>query len=156
MKLNCLVSVINKFFARTFSCFSLITVAMSLVGLILNTDDMAKYLAVNQILTFFYFSLLFALSFGICDLIKNSSVLRRTFQFVLTYASLVLVFFLGGTFGNYVSENAVQNKGFSILAISFMFVIIYVVCGIIAMALGMISKKANATEEEYKSIFENK
>lgn len=156
MKLNCFVSAIKKFFTRTFSCFSLITVAMSLVGLIFNTDDMAKYLSVNQILTFFCFALLFAFSFGICDLIKNSNVLRRTLQFILTYASLVVVFFLGGTFGNYISENAVQNVGFSILAISFMFVIIYVFCGVIALVLGLISKKTSCNDDEYKSIFDNK
>ena len=156
MKLNTVFNVISKFFTRAFACNSLIVVAMSLFGYMTNTDEYSKYLSVKEILTFFVFSLLFALSFAIADLFKNNVILKRCAQFVLTYLSLAVVFFFGGSFSSYVEANNVQNKGFSILAISFMFVIIYTVCGVIALLFGFIKNKISDSKKQYESIFESK
>ena len=156
MKLTCIFNSISKFFTRAFACNSLIVVAMAVFGYLMNTDEFFKYLSVNQILTFFAFSLLFALSFGIADLLKVNVILKRCVQFVLTYLSLVLVFFLGGSFSSYIESNNVQNKGFSILAISFMFVIIYTVCGLVALLFGFIRNRISESNKQYESIFESK
>lgn len=148
------ITIISKFLTRTFSCFSLITLSMALIGSMMNTDELYKYLAVKQIITFFVFSLLFALSFLIADFIRNNVVIKRCMQFVLTYISLVAVFFFGGSFSNYIESNSVQNKGFSILSISFMFVMIYVFCAVIVLICLFIKNRIVNSNKEYKSILE--
>lgn len=154
--LNKVLKLLSTFFRRTFCCFSLIALILSITGRIVNQDELSNYISVDLLISLFLFSLTFALAFAIADFVKENGIIRRALQFVLTYAGLVLVFFMGGTFENYVSVNAVQNKGFSILAISFSFVLIYVVCGVISLLLGYIKKKAENGEKSYDSMFENK
>lgn len=154
--LNKLFYAVSNFFRRTFCCFTLITAAMALIGRVVNKSDFSNYISVDLIVSFLLFSLLFALSFGISDLIKNNGVLKRFLQFILTYASVAVVFFAGGALGRYIEANGVQNKGFSILAISFVFVIIYVVCGLIALVASSVRKKIAGDKEEYSEMFANK
>ena len=153
--MNKIFEVISSFFRRTFCCFSLVTIAMAAVGKLVSENEFSNYISVNLILSFLTFSLLFALSFLIADFVKNT-VVRRFLQFVLTYASVAVAFFAGGAFENYVLTNAVQNKGFSILAISFVFVIIYVVCGIVTLVVSLVKSKLLNNNKEYKEMFENK
>ena len=153
---NKILGVISKFLRRTFCSFTLVTVAMALVGKLINKSEFSNYISVDHVISFLLFSLLFALSFGISDLIKNNSILRRFSQFILTYASVAVVFFAGGAFGNYVEANAVQNKGFAILAISFVFVIIYVVCGVVSLVASSLRKKFDYNKQEYEEMFVNK
>lgn len=147
---------IYLFFYRAFFCFTFITMAMAVFGKLMNTDELYKYMAVKQLFTFFVFSLLFALSFTVADFIKNNVIIKRTVQFVLTYISLVAVFFLGGSFSNYVEASGVQNQGFSILSISFMFVLIYAVCALIVLIVKFLTGLVLNRSKEYVSIFENK
>lgn len=151
-----ILNVISKFFKRTFCCFSLLTLVMAVVGTVIKTNEYSKYIAADRILGFFLFSLLFALSFAIADIVKENSIIRRALQFVLTSISMAAVFLFGPAFGSYVDVNNVQNKGFSILAICFMYVIIYVVFGVISLAFGALRKKLTGCDKEYNSIFENK
>ncbi len=151
--MNKVMEFMSVFFKRAFCCFSLITVVMAIVGKLTNTSEFSNYISVNLIISFFLFALLFALSFGIADFVKNNGILRRFIQFVLTFAGVVIVFFVGGAFENYVSTNNVQNKGFSILAISFMFVVIYFVCGLISLVFGFIKSKLSRGNKDYKEMF---
>lgn len=154
--LNVVFDKISQFFKRTFACFGLITVCMALYGYVSNQDEYAKYISVDMLLAFFVFSLLFALSFGIADFIKNNSILRRFAQFVLTYLSVAAVFFFGGVLRNYTEANNVQNTAFTILAISFVYVIIYVVCGAVVLVFNAIKSKLLSKNDDYENMFENK
>lgn len=153
--ISVILEKISVFFKRAFCCFSLVTVAMALVGMAENKqDDISYYISVDLIISFFLFSLLLALSFCISDLIKNNNVLRRAAQFVLTYLSAVVVLF--GAFGDYVKANNVQNPGYSMLMLSFCFVIIYALCGVVALIFGVIKSKIANENKEYKEMFDNK
>ena len=156
MKFTKIFDILSKFIKRTLYCFALITLGMTIVGSLAKTDDTMHYLASEQMMTFFYFSLLFALSFLIADFVKNNVIIKRTAQFVLSYASLVLVFLYGGTFENYVEDYSVQNPAFSVLSISFMFVVIYAVFSLIVLLAAYIKNKAVNSQTEYKSIFDDK
>ena len=153
---NKVLTVISTFFRRTFCCFSLQTLVMAVVGTVVTTNEYAKYIAADRIIGFFVFSLLFAVSFLVADFIKDSAIIRRTLQFVLTSVSMAVVFFFGPAFSSYVDANNVQNKGFSILAICFMYVIIYVVCGVVSIVLGSLKKRLTSNDKNYESMFENK
>jgi len=154
--MNKVLSAVSAFFRRAFCCFSLLTLVMALVGTLIKSNEYSKYISVDRILSFFVFSLLFALSFAVADLIKESSIIRRTLQFVLTSISMAVVFLFGPAFSSYVDVNNVQNKGFSILAICFVYVIIYVVCGVVSLVIGALRKKLTSGDKEYNSMFENK
>lgn len=143
----------STFFRRTFCCFSLITILIALIGTFNNTDELYKFVSVKQIFSFFVFSILFAFSFAICDCIKNNAIIRRAVQFVLSYASLSAVIFGGGSFKSYVDKNAVQNTPFSVLSISFAFVIIYVVCALIVLLAKSVSRRVQNGEKEYDNMF---
>ena len=147
-------SVFSLFLKRTFACFSLLTVAFALVGKIVGGNELLNYLSVDFILSFFAFSLLFAFSFFVADFVKNN-ILRRFLQFVFTYIDVAVVFFAGGALENYVLSNAVQNKAFSVLAISFIFVIIYVVLGLLSLVSALIKSKLCNNNKEYSEMFEN-
>lgn len=147
---------VSLFFRRTFSCFSLLTLAFAVVGMLIKTNEYSKFIASDLIVSFFVFSSMLALSFAISDLFKNSAVLKGFIRFILTFISLCVVFFAGGAFSNYVAVNGVQNKSFSILAISFVFVIIYVVCSLVTILAGFIKRKISEGDKEYISIFDNK
>lgn len=155
MKFATVFDILRKFFIRTFTCFSLITLFFALFGLLLKTDELYKYMPVKNMFVFLAFSACFALSFLIADFIKNNIVIKRTVQFVLTFASLVGVFFLGGSFGNYVKTNGIQNKGFSVLAICFAFVVIYAVCALIVVLAGAVYRRLASGNEEYENVYKN-
>lgn len=147
--------VISNFFRRTFCAFSLITLSIALVGTFNNTDELYKFVSVKQLFSFFFFSLLFALSFAICDFVKSNAIIRRALQFVLSYASLCAVIFGGGTFKSYVDKNAVQNTPFSVLSISFAFVIIYVICACVVLVAKNVNRKLQNNDKEYDNMFKN-
>lgn len=153
---NKVYNVISIFIKRVFCCFSLLTLFMAVVGTLITTDEFSKYIATDRIQSFFLFSLMFAVSFFIADFVKENAVIRRTLQFVLTGVSMAVVFIFGSAFDSYIDINNVQNKGFSILAICFMYVIIYVICAIIAVALNAVKKKITGSEKNYDNMFENK
>lgn len=145
-------AALSVFFKRSFACFSLIALAFAIVGKIISGNELLKYISVDFVLSFFAFSVLFALSFFLADFIKNA-ILRRFLKFVLTYSSFSLVFFAGGAFENYVLSNAIQNKAFSVLAISFIFVIIYVIIGLVALACSAVKVKLDDSNKEYDKMF---
>lgn len=146
---------ISLFFRRTFRFFSLLTLSFAVIGLLIKNNEYSKYIAADILISFFIFSALLAISFAISDLVKQNSILKGFIRFILSFASLSVVFFFGGAFNNYVVSNGVQNKGFSILAISFAFVIIYVLCSVISMIFGSISKRVSNSKAEYDNMFDN-
>ena len=154
MKLISVYDIIRKFFVRTFTCFSLLTLFMAFMGLLNKSDELSKYMKVNQIFTFIIISLFVALSFLIADFIKNNAIIRRTVQFVLSYASFVGVFYFRGSLTNHVETNS-HNFGFSLLALTFWFVIVYAVCAVFALAVAAVHKAAVGSEKEYVNIYKD-
>lgn len=154
MKFITVFEILRKFFIRTFTCFSLLTLSMAFVGLFNKSDELSKYLTVNQIFTFAIISLFFALSFLIADFVKNNTIIRRCVQFVLTYASFIGTWFLRGSLKNHVETNS-HNMAYSLLMISFGFVIAYVVCALIVLLIGAVRKAGTVKEQEYENVYKN-
>ena len=140
--------VITKLFNRAFAVFSIMTVAICAFGLIFNAKELNSYL----VFAFIGFSFALSLSFAIADLLKNNSVLRNTVRFILSYLSLAGVFFLGGPLALHEYING-SNKGYSILAVSVVFIVIYTVCGLVVLIVNSIKKKAENSDKEYESMF---
>ena len=152
--MNKIFNVISTFFKRAFACFSLLTLAFAIIGKSISGNEMLKYISADFILAFFAFSVLFAFFFLVSDFVRNN-ILRRFLQFVFTYIDVAVVFFAGGALENYVLSIAVQNKAFSVLAISFIFVIIYVVFGLVSLVSALIKSKLCNNNKEYSEMFEN-
>ena len=152
MKLKKFLDALSAFFKRTFTCFSLLTFCMALVGFFQKTDEMNKAMSVGEILTFFIFALFFGLSFLIADFFKKNVIVKRALQFVLSYASLVGVFYFSDAITNQVETNS-HNFGFSLLAISFFYVLIYFVCACFVLIKNAVYKKCANREEEYEDIY---
>ena len=145
------LNVIAKFFTRAFCLFTIITVAVCIFGMCFNVTDLSSYL----VFSFLAFSGLLAFSFTVSDFIKNNSVIRNTVKFLLSYASLAVVFFLGGPLANHVTVNNTNGKGFTILAVSLVFVVIYVLIGVVALVAGFIKNKITNSNKEYENQFDN-
>ena len=145
------LKVIAKFFSRAFCFFTIITVAVCIFGMCFNVTDLSSYL----VFSFLAFSGLLALSLTVSDFIKYSSVIRNTVKFVLSYASLVVVFFLGGPLANHVTVNSTNGKGFTILAVSLVFVVIYALIGVVVLVANLIKNKISNSNKEYEKQFDN-
>lgn len=143
--------IISSFIHRAALCFSLIVLSFTIVGTVAGVESIGKGLAMTQLLTFFYFSALIAVSFGICDFVKNNIIVRRTLQFLLSFGSMALAFFTGDFFKTYLS--GMQNPAFSVIAISFMFVIIYTVIAVAVLVFNYVVNKVTNSKKEYVSIF---
>ena len=156
MIFNKIIGILSTFVKRTLYCFALIVLGMTLVGFVAGTDETMHYLSSAQMLTFFLFSVLFAVSFFFADFEKKNVIIKRAIQFVLSYASLVAVFLCGGNFENYVEANGVQNPAFSVLSISFMFVVIYCVCGLLVLVSKFVASKIENSSKDYESMFDKK
>jgi len=150
--MNKLVSILSVFIKRVCVCFTLIVLSFTVVGNLTAMESYNKGLAISQLTSFFWFACLFALSFLVADFVKNNVIVKRTLQFVFTYASLVLVFFTGNLFKDYLADK--QNPAFSILAISFIFVVIYTVCAVAVLIGRFIMNKLTNSSKEYESMFE--
>ena len=144
--------ILSKFFFRTFTAFTLITVSVCLFGLIFEVKQLISYM----IFAFLGFSALLAVSFLIGDLIKNNSVLRNTVKFVLSYLSLVIMFFVSGPLSLHTYLNGSNNKGFTILAVSLAFVLVYFVIGLVILLVSFIKNKIANSDKDYESMFDNK
>lgn len=142
---------IKKMISRITLCFTALVMTFTIVGAFADVSASGKGLAIGQLSSFFWLSCLIALSFCICDFIASNAVLRRTMQFVLSYVSVVVVFFLGDYFKTYLS--GMQNPAFSVLAISFMFVIIYTVIAVAVLIFNFVASKLECSEKEYESMF---
>ena len=143
-------SVISKLFTRGFALFSVLIIAVCLFGLIFQVSDLSSYL----IFTFLAFAFALSLSFTVSDFIRNSSVIRNTVRFVLCYISLAAVFFFGGPLSSHLQINGGSNKGFAVLSVSVIFIVIYAVCGLISLLVSFIRKKIENSSEEYESMFD--
>ncbi len=147
MNKNLFKETIGSFMRRIFSCFSILVLVISISGLINNTDVNSSYLTVDQIMSFFKFSVLFAVIFGACDFIKNA-IIRRSTQFVLTMANVAFVFVKGSS---YVQQS--QNKPFAVMMIFFFAVIVYVILSLIYLIFNVITKKIFTSEENYNEVY---
>ncbi len=151
MKMYNIFCFAKKIVSRTLSCFALITIFITAAGTLLGFDELGKVLWVSQLRAFLLFAFLYAVSFGISDFIKNNIVIKRALQFVLTFASALICVFCTDGFSAYVAEK--QNPAFSILAISFAFVIVYVICALAVLIGGFIKNKLLNANKEYESLF---
>ncbi len=149
IKLGKFISVLVK---RLTLCFTLIVMTFTVVGIIANVQSMGKGLAVAQLMDFFVFSALFAISFGIADFVKNSLILKRTLQFVLSLASLIFVFLTGDSFKSYLA--GMQNPLFSIVAITFFFVVVYTAVALVVLVFGYIKNRVTNSGKEYDKMFD--
>lgn len=145
-------NIVSTFVRRMTLCFTLIVLTFTVVGSFTNMESFGKGLAISQLVSFFLFSVLVAVSFGIADFIKNSSIIRRTVQFVLTYASVVLVFFTSSLFKSYLS--GMQNPAFSILVVTFCFVLIYTCIAVLVLAASFVRNKIINSSKEYVNMFD--
>lgn len=144
------LDIISKFFFRTFCMFTLIVISVCVFGMIFKVVDLSSYL----IFSFLAFSALLALSFLVSDFIKNNAVLKNAVRFVLSFACFAAIFFFGGPLTSYANISNTQNKGFAILAVSLVFVVIYVVVGLICILVNFIKNRIYNEKKEYEKMFD--
>ena len=144
--------IASKWIFQTSLCFTLTVTAFALAGFALRPD--ANALFCSQLLYMLAFSALIGLTFSICSLFKGNAVIRRTFQFVLSYASFALTFFLGGAGKGYLDSQS-SNKVFTVVCMSFIFIGVYFV--IAALVCGFDAAKSAFWRrgEKYEKQFEN-
>ncbi len=150
--MNMLGKIISTLVKRITLTFTLIVMTFTVVGSFANMEGFGKGLAITQLMTFFVFSCLLAVSFGICDFVKNNTVIRRTLHFVLSYASLALSFFTSSMFKEYLAS--MQNPAFSVLSISFIFVIIYTVVSVVVLVCRFLNNRFTNSNKEYTQLFD--
>lgn len=141
--------IISKFFYRTFCIFSLLTLAVCGFGMLFHVQDLSSKI----IFSFLGFSLMLSVSFLIGDFIKNNAVLRNAVKFVLSYFSVVVIFFLGGPLAAYTKAQHLQNKGFSVLAVSLVYVLIYAAIGLVVLLFNFIKNKILNNKTNYEKMF---
>ena len=76
--------IFTAFVRRTTLCFSLLVLTFTAIGCLTKMEQYLKGLAISELVSFFYFSCLLAVSFGIADFVKNNVIIKRTVQFVLS------------------------------------------------------------------------
>ncbi len=145
MKIN---EIIKNYFIRLFVCFSLVVIGFCVVASAIGNEKGIMVLAIPSVWTFLAYSAMFSLSFTIASFIRNSVVIKRCVQFLLSFASLGIIL-PGNTF---VSEG--QNPAFRILLIALMFIIIYTLCALILFVFKYFSNMSTNRYKDYDSIFE--
>lgn len=143
-----IIEVLGKFVKRALVCFALVILGFICARLAIGNEHSAVNFDINQMLVLFYFSCLFSLSFTIASFIKNSAVIRRTVQFVLSFLSCFVIIFSN----SFVSEG--QNPAFRILLIGFVFVVIYAVCSAAVLISGYVYNKLVNGGKEYVNMFD--
>lgn len=143
-----IIDVLGKFVKRALVCFALVILGFICARLAIGNEHSAVNFDINQMLVLFYFSCLFSLSFTIASFIKNSAVIRRTVQFVLSFLSCFVIIFSN----SFVSEG--QNPAFRILLIGFVFVVIYAVCSAVVLVSGYVYNKLVNGGKEYVNMFD--
>lgn len=145
-------NVIASLVRRTTLCFTATVMCFAVVGSLADIEQTGKGLAIGQLTDFFVFSLILGAVFAACDFIKNNSVIRRTLQFVLTYAGFALVFFTGSIFKEHLEQ--MQNPAFSVLVVSFIFVVAYIAVALISLLIGFLVNRTENRSKEYVNMFE--
>jgi len=143
-----IIDVLGKFAKRALVCFALVILGFICARLAIGNEHSAVNFDINQMLVLFYFSCLFSLSFTIASFIKNSAVIRRTVQFVLSFLSCFVIIFSN----SFVSDG--QNPAFRILLIGFVFVVIYAVCSAVVLISGYVYNKLVNGGKEYVNMFD--
>lgn len=143
-----IIDVLGKFVKRALVCFALVILGFICARLAIGNEHSAVNFDINQMLVLFYFSCLFSLSFTIASFIKNSAVIRRTVQFVLSFLSCFVIIFSN----SFVSDG--QNPAFRILLIGFVFVVIYAVCSAVVLISGYVYNKLVNGGKEYVNMFD--
>ena len=149
-----IINYFETFIKRVLCCFALIVLAFCVIGSILNVQATGKVLAVSQLFGFFLFSVLYSISVEISKLFKKNAVLRGAICFILSLASFVAVFFLNSSFSVYLSEK--QNPAYSIIVITFAYVIIYVVCSLIGALFNLLTSRISNSQKEYENVYDIK
>lgn len=142
----------NKWLKRSTLCFTLVMLGMSLAGFAVKPDSNALFC--SQILYILLFSVLVGISFGAADFVKNNAVIRRAVQFVLSYVSFALTFYLGGAGKNYF-ENQSTNKAFTVICTTLIFIGIYVVAAFLVFAFAKAKESFANRNKKYEKQFDD-
>lgn len=145
--------IVNAFVRRVTLSFTLIVLSFTFIGKFANVEEYFKGLAVSELISFFWFSCLLALSFGIADFIKKNVIIKRTVQFVLTYLSVVVIFFCGTVFKNMLAT--VQNPAFTVVSVTFAFVVVYSIIAFLVLLTKFVMNKILNSKKEYTGMFNN-
>ena len=148
------LNLLESFFKRTFLCFSMIVLVFTFTGSILNVEDSGKVLAVSQLMGFFSFSFLFSLSAELSFIFKKNSVVKGAVKFILSLVSFVLVFFTNTSFSLYLEEK--QNPAFSVIVITFVYVLIYAACSLFGLAYKSLKNKLENSLKAYDNVYIDK
>lgn len=142
--------IIKKWFYRTILCFTLVVTGFSIIGL--SYGDM-NTMYCSQILYLLLFSALIGVSFGVADGIKANSVLKASVQFVCSYLSFVLCFYVLEASKNFKYSN---NKILGIIATTLLFVGVYAVIAVGTAAFKKIINARKNAKKEYENQFDIK
>lgn len=140
------VEILTKLLKRTTLCFTLLTFFFAVAGYAVKPD--ANAIMCSELLYMLLFSLMIGISFCICDFVKKNSVVRRALQFVLSYVSFALMFFVGGA-GKTFIDNLSQNKAFTIICVSLVFIGVYVVIAALHIGFGALSNMLKNSKQKY-------
>ncbi len=141
-------NIIKKWFYRTILCFTLVVTGFAIVGLSFNAMNT---LFCSQVLYLLLFSALIGVSFGVSDGIKTNSVLKASVQFVCSYLSFVLCFYVLEASKNFAYTG---NKILGIIATTLLFVGIYVVISFGVVMFRKIVSSRKSSKEQYENQFD--
>lgn len=154
--LNNLSKLASKILYCGVLCFTLIVVFLSVIGTLAGEDIMSA-LPCSMLLWTLLFSFLTAIAFAISALLKSlkvNTVVNCAVHFVLTYISFLLVYVIGGGADAYLGKvSAAQNRVFSIIMMSFCFIGIYAVVGLIRMCAATIRHQFKVKNAEYENVY---
>lgn len=142
--------IMKKWFYRTILCFTLVVTGFAIVGL---SYGAMNTMFCSQILYLLLFSALIGVSFGVADGIKTNAVLKASVQFVCSYLSFVLCFYVLEASKNFAYSN---NKILGMIATTLLFVGIYVVVFAVVFAFKKVLTARKTAKLEYQNQFDIK
>ncbi len=153
MKLSALTQIFRRFFAA----FSILVLLFSIIGALINTENV---LFCTQLLWTALFAFLLALTFTLTDFLsakKLNLFAVRTIHFILSYASFFLTYIIGGAAKSYFKASVpFTNRVFMIICITFLFIGVYTVIGFVRIGWKALVNRHQNNTKEYQSIYSEK
>ena len=154
--LNSVEKIIHKLIYSTALYFSVIIMVMAIIGQNAG-DGVLAALPCTVLLWTLLFSFLVSVSREICEILKKrnvNTVAVYAIHFVLTYLSFLLVYiFLGGANVYLSSAFASQNKIFTVIIMSFFYIGIYAVLGLVKAVIVTFRKKKSGKNDNYQNLY---
>ena len=151
---NSITSAVSRFFRRFAMCYALIILAMSIIGVLQNSENV---MFCSQLLWIALFSFLIAVIFIITDIFaaKNMNlIVVRGIHFVLSYAAFYLTFVAGGAGEMYFrNSSGGTNRVFMIICITFIFIGVYAVAAFFRIGYAHLKAKSENRKKSYDSIY---